>query len=143
MVLTTSYSVLARARRARKRYTECAYYLLRAAAEAAGFDLGDGAVDRLVIIVQPRLPIVENSAERTLLVEINQRHGELDDLESGSRGLHPNLQRHRVARLHDVELPQGVNAVALEPAKRIGEIQAEAAVQLGRDLLIDLSSLGR
>src|SRR5205814_9745232 len=86
-------------------------HLLCPAAEAAGFDLSDGAIDRLVVILQPRLPIVEDSAERTLLVEIDQRYGKLDDLQSGSRGLDPNLQRHRVTAPYNVQLAQRINAV--------------------------------
>src|SRR3954447_2966858 len=117
--------------------------LLYAAAEAAGFDLSDGPIDRLVVILQPRLPIVENSAERTLLVEIDRRHGKLDNLQRGSRRLDPDFQGHGIAGLADIQLSQRINAVAFEAAKGIGQIKAKAAVQFGRDVLIDAASLRR
>jgi len=58
-------------------------------------------------------------------------------------GLDPQLERHGVARLGEIELGQRLRAVGFETAKGVGQLQAQSLVQLGGNLLVNLSSVGR
>src|SRR5262249_30269734 len=73
---------------------------------------GDGPVERLMIIIQPRLSVVEHAAERALFIEINQGHGLLDDFQPGAGRLDPDFQRHRIAWLDNVYPPQRRDTIA-------------------------------
>jgi hypothetical protein len=51
--------------------------------------------------------------------------------------LHPDLERHGVAVVGDIELGQGRRPVRLEAAKGVGQVQAEAFVEPTRHLDVD------
>ncbi len=91
--------------------------------------LGKGRPQHFTIVVQTIFGVVERASEGPRLVEVNQRYRNFNDAHGVLDGLHPNLQRHRIAFVADFEFLERARAIGLETAEGIGQIKAKAFVE--------------
>ena len=72
---------------------------------------GQGLFEHLVIVLEPGFAVVERASEAPLFVKIQERYRHFDYCEPGPRGLDPQLERHRVPRIRNLQPRQGAGAV--------------------------------
>src|SRR5262249_49191277 len=115
----------------------------RLPARGRGTEVALGVGDDPPVVSQAFLRVVEDAAEGAVRVEVQAGHTDLLDAQAEAGGLDPELQRHAPARLGDAQPGQGLLAIRLEAAEGVGQMQAEAGVDLAGDLLVNPAAVLR
>ena len=88
------------------------------------------AFDHTLVVSQATFSIIQTATKGTVGIEVHQGHSHFGDPQSQVGRLHPELERHAVAILGDVELAKLLHSVGFEATEGIGEIEPQLLIQI-------------